>query len=526
MHTRHLSASDPVLVVGKRIDDIYSLDPAVAAEFTAGEIIHNLYDRLFSPPRDSSAERIGIAVHWRASDDLRSLTVTLRAGVRFHSGRQLGADDVVHSLTRAVMLGREPGVPLRTLGWHPGNVSEMVAATGPLTVVLRFPAPVSFDLARGCLSSRGASIVDRVEIASQARDGDWGSGWLASHSAGSGPFALRHCRPGDEVELARHDGYWHRPAGVRGVRYRHLPNPQTQLEHLLRGEIDVARDLTTSQLATLEHDAAYTLVRSTKRTLFYLALNQQVEPYTHPLVRAALRRLIDHHGIEQEILAGRFERNHAMWADDPPSRFPAERFRLDVEHARQLLAEASYPDGFVVYLNIIDAPDYIRIGESLMRTFARARITVRLTIASQAAESRLYQQRRHDAILIRWAPDFDDPHAAAMFFALNPDNGDDSAYRTAAWRCRWVDAGLNRAVLDAARRSDERERIAAYRRIDEVLAADSPFIFLFRQIDCAAVSTRFDGLTLGPLDDTASYAAVTAHPGWPTIAPETAGPDC
>ncbi|MGL5734107.1 MAG: ABC transporter substrate-binding protein, partial [Beijerinckiaceae bacterium] len=87
-----------VLVVAKNIDDIVSLDPGQAYEFTSGEVVVNMYDRLIQYNPDN-LEKLdpALAESWTVSPDGKTIVFKLRSGVKFSSGNPLRAEDVVFS---------------------------------------------------------------------------------------------------------------------------------------------------------------------------------------------------------------------------------------------------------------------------------------------------------------------------------------------------------------------------------------------------------------------------------------------
>ena len=94
----HAATPGNALVVAQNIDDIVSIDPAEAYEFTSGEYVTQTYDRLvqYDAP-DVKTLAPGLATAWTADDAARTITFTLRDGVKFTSGNPLRAEDVVYS---------------------------------------------------------------------------------------------------------------------------------------------------------------------------------------------------------------------------------------------------------------------------------------------------------------------------------------------------------------------------------------------------------------------------------------------
>ena len=133
-----------VLVVAQNIDDIVAIDPAQAYEFTSGELVTNVYDRLVQyDAADTTVLAAGLAESWEIDAEGKTITFTLRDGATFHSGNPVRPEDVVFSLSRVVKLNLTPAFILTQLGWTPENVDEMVTAGEGNTVTIRYAGDFS-----------------------------------------------------------------------------------------------------------------------------------------------------------------------------------------------------------------------------------------------------------------------------------------------------------------------------------------------------------------------------------------------
>src|SRR3546814_2240895 len=113
------------LVVAKNIDDIVSLDPAQAFEFSGGEVLNNVYENLVQyEAEDTTRLAGGIAESWTVSEDGRRFVFELRDGLTFQSGNPVRPDDVVFSLARVITLNKAPACILATLGWTPEKIGR------------------------------------------------------------------------------------------------------------------------------------------------------------------------------------------------------------------------------------------------------------------------------------------------------------------------------------------------------------------------------------------------------------------
>jgi peptide/nickel transport system substrate-binding protein len=97
------------IVIAKQIDDIITLDPAEVFEFSGGEVIANVYDRIMTYEAEDTEKLVpGVAESHSVSDDGRTITLKIRPGQEFHSGNPVTAEDVAFSIQRVIILNKTP----------------------------------------------------------------------------------------------------------------------------------------------------------------------------------------------------------------------------------------------------------------------------------------------------------------------------------------------------------------------------------------------------------------------------------
>ena len=230
-----------MLVVAQNIDDIISLDPAQAYEFTAGELLTNIYDRLVQyEAEDPTVLAAGLAESWEIDAANKTITFQLR-DAKFHSGNPVRGEDVIFSFERVVKLNLNPAFILTQLGWTPENIREMVTADGN-TVTVKYTGDFSPNFVMNVLAARPASVVDEVTVMANETNGDIGNAWLTSNSAGSGPFTLADYRPSELVRLEAAEGYFKEGPKIEQVVIRHVVEAATQQLLLEQGDVDMARE--------------------------------------------------------------------------------------------------------------------------------------------------------------------------------------------------------------------------------------------------------------------------------------------
>jgi len=163
---------------------------------------------------------------------------------------------------------------------------------------------------------------------------------------GSGPFEVKSFEPSQELVLVRNDEYWGEPAKLDTLTMRYIPEASARLTALENGEIQATWSVSPDQATTLEGKDGIE-VESVPGTKYWLAwFNNEREPFTDQRVRQALWHAIDLDEIVKTLLQGQGE---VMTAPIPPSVFgysEQEPYSYDPELAKQLLAEAGYPNGF------------------------------------------------------------------------------------------------------------------------------------------------------------------------------------
>ena len=150
------------VVIAKDIADIISMDPAESFEFTSGEILSNVYDRIMMfDPQNPDTLVGGVAESYEVSNNGRTFTFRVRDGQRFHSGNPVRPEDVEFSLERVIFLKKPPVFLLAEFGWNADNVAGLVTVVDEWHVRLTTTEVFSPGLVMNLLLTGCASVVDR-----------------------------------------------------------------------------------------------------------------------------------------------------------------------------------------------------------------------------------------------------------------------------------------------------------------------------------------------------------------------------
>ena len=501
---------DNIFVMAKDIGDVITLDPAEVFEFTAGEIVANVYDRLMMfEPEDPRELTGGVAESYAIQDDGETIVFRIRDGLRFHSGNPVRPEDVEFSLERVVKLNKTPAFIFTQFGWNAANVEDLVEIVDGSHVRITVTAGLSPGLVLNALSAGVASVIDKERVLAHETDGDLGQGWLRSHSAGSGAFWLGRWKANEFIALEANAEYRHGAPAMRRVFLRHVPEPSAQRLLLERGDVDMARNLTPDQIRALAGHAELAVDSYPKGAIVYLAANTSHPVLGNPAVVQALRHAIDYRGMADSFLAGQFSVHQAFWPAGLWASYTATPYELDIEKARSLLGRAELVP-FEVRIDTLTSSPFPQIAQSIQATFAEAGIDARIVMQDGKTLWPRYRARKHELIVARWSPDYMDPHSNADAFAHNPDNRPEAMLAgVLAWRNAWASEEINERTIEARDTQDLAAREAMYLELQKRLQTEGPYAIMFQQSEQVVRRRRVEGFMSGVNFDHVYYRNVT-----------------
>lgn len=324
------------------------------------EVSWNIYDRLITHKRiqledgsyayDYTTFEPELAESWEVADDNSSVTFQLRKDATFHDGRPVTAADVKWSLDRAVAAGGFPAIQMGASGM----VSpDQFVVIDDHTIRVDFPKPNKLVLAN--LAVPVAQIVNS-ELAKEhaTADDPYAMEWVGNNDAGGGAYMVDSWKPGNEIVFKRFDDWksGELPA-MEKVIVRQIASAGTRRALLERGDADLSFNLPPKDFAELVEGSDLKVIGTpVDAELLYLDMNVTMEPFDDPKVRKAIAYAIPYEDILNTGLHGRgkgmFGGPETVTTTDWPQPSP---YDLDLEKAKELLAEAGYPDGFETTLS-------------------------------------------------------------------------------------------------------------------------------------------------------------------------------
>ena len=510
----HAETPQDTLIEAIHLDDMISLDPAEMYELSTYEVNGNVYEGLVAINPHNTGEILHKAAEsWTVSDDGLTYTFKLRPSMKFQTGNAVTAADVVYSYQRLTALNKPPAFLIQDLGISPDNMKDTLKAVDDLTFRMTVDKPYAPSYVINVLCATNFAIVDsqllKSKEAKQA-DGtnDWGNGWLKTNSAGSGPFFIKQWKPNEIVTIEANSNYYGDKPKLKRVVWRHIAEESSQRLLLESGDIDIARNLEADQLDGLRQKGGFEYTGTAQNTNLYMGLNTKNQYLANPKVREAIRYLIDYDGLQKTALREGWIINQTFLPNGVMGFVDSRPFKLDIDKAKALLAEAGYPNGFPITVNVASTEQSrMDIAQSMQATFAKVGIQLKILASDQKTVITAYRARKHDMALLTWGIDYFDP-ATNMSFVVNLDNSDDAKSKPLAWRNGWMNPELNDKAAALKMERDADKRKAGYQAMIQEWQDISPFAMMYQQNWVAALLPKVKNFFIGPSNEMTQYLTV------------------
>ncbi len=490
------SGAANTLVYDSNIDDLITLDPAVAYEFSGVLIVHNVYENLVQfVGADLSDLKPGLAETWdvKEAGDNWEVTFHLRDGAKFASGNPITADDVVYSFQRVISLNKSPAFLFIDIAQL---TTDSIQAADAKTVVVTMPKTASPQAFLSILTFTIGGIVDSKEVKAHEADGDFGSNWLLDHSAGSGPYMVDHWEKGVEVLLNANPNYGGAPPLLSSVLVKHVPESANQEAELEAGDADVVQNLSPEQIAAVSGKEGVATTTGDSLLLFYVGMNVAVKPLDNAKVREALRTAVDYDGIINGLLSGNGKKVQTLVPAGLLGYNPDAPFQQDVDKAKALLKEAGQENGFSLEMLVPAGAGpggiaWADLAAKLQSDWDKIGVKVDIKQVAQADLLGSYRAQKGQLVLILWGPDFPDPDA-------NAGPWTDINAHSIAFRNSWDDP-IAEKTRAAALITDPAERTAAYEEITDYVLHNGPYIVLYQPTQLFGIRANVTGFAWNPM---------------------------
>src|SRR3954447_10500344 len=371
-------------------DALPNVDPYYNNLRTGVVMHHQAWDTLVYRNPDTFKLEPLLASQWKLPDPT-TIEFTLRPNVKFHDGSPLTADDVVYTLTVAA----DPNSKVST----PANYNwiDKAEKTGDLSVRVKLNRPTPAALEYFAL------VIPIYPKAYREKVGPEG---YAKAPIGAGPYKITKVEPGVSIDFERFEDYWAgspkgKPA-IKKLSVRFVPDATTEMTELLAGRADWIWNWNPDQFENVNKLPHLAAVRKESMRVGYLSLDAAGRTGAdNPITKLKVRQAI-WHAIDRATIADKLVTGGSPVPAGPcfPTPFGCDReiavaYDYDPAKAKQLLAEAGYPNGFDVELASYVLPQWgAAIQNYLQAVGIRAKLN-QLQVAAliqraKAGELRMY----------------------------------------------------------------------------------------------------------------------------------------
>jgi len=418
------------------------LNPFQATSADSRVVLFNLFEGLLKP--SPSGEIIpAVAEKYEVSEDFTLYVFTLR-DVYFHHGEKVTAEDVKYSIEQAI-----------EYKWTGMNAISSVEIIDEKTIQISLKEPDS-------------EFYYSMTTAIVPKDYDNQN----SSPIGTGPFKFESYTPQQELVLVKHEKYWNAELPkVDGLIFKIKSGVNTILLELKSGSLDAGRidSMSASQLDAEKFNIFYENANAVQM----LCLNNAVEPFNDVRVRRAISYV-----VSADEIIGLVHDGHAQRAGSPviPALASGYNSSLDtayaknITHAKELLAEAGYPDGFSMTITVPSSyQQHINTAQLIVNQLAEINIRAKIVQVDWPTWlSETYTNRQYETTVI--SVDGVTLSPRSYLFRYESSN----RFNFINYSNTEYDALFQKSLTT----NDEAERIAIYHRLQTMLSDDAASVFI------------------------------------------------
>ena len=466
--------------------DATTLDPHNTTDSQSDQVVWMVYNSLIR--FDEQMNLVGdLATAWSVSDDGRTWTFSLREGVRFHDGSRFSAESVKLSFERVI----DPAQNHKRLPLF--SMLESIDVIDEHTVAITTTYP--FGAFEPTMAHVSAVIVNPVVAAAAGAN----FGKTAAATSGTGPYRVATWRKDLELVLERNDDYFGEKGRTRRIVYRPIPEASARIVALETGDVDVITHIPPADLARLEASSTIDVVKKPSNGAQQFRFNHTKKPLDDPRVCQAISYAIDRKIIVDNLVPGlalpstsaltRIMRGYANLGEIPH----------DPVRARQLLAEAGYPDGFDI--TISTTPRYnqgVELAEVVAAQLADVGIRATIDVVEWSTMVQLWGGLKPEDnpqeifIMGAGASTGDADWGLRPIFMTAPTNENNYGY--------YSNAEFDEVIQAAMRETDQARRLELYRRAQEIVYLEDPgAVWLFDHYYIVAKRRTVSDVTVSPL---------------------------
>jgi peptide/nickel transport system substrate-binding protein len=466
------------IIVGTT-DKIRTLDPANCYDYFSSNILQNVLVGLVDYEVGTANLKPWLAEKWEISADGKVYTFYLRKDAVFEDGTPITAEVLKYSFDRVIKLNGDPAFLLSDIVEKTEVVDEYV-----FRVYLQYPFSAF-------LSVLGYTVAYPVNPKQYTIDDFYSLAPMAS-----GPYRIKEWIRDVRIVLEANPKYFGEKPKTKTIIINFYENASTLRLALETGEIDVAyRDLDPRDILELENDPRFVVYKGESPQIRYIVFNVKQTPFDDPNVRTGLAYAVDRDMIANEVFVGLVKPLYSMipmgmWSHE--DIFPMR----DLEKAKEVLAKSGYTKDNPLSIDLWYTPTHYGtteadvaqiIKESLEETGV---IKVNIKYAEWATYVDYFLNGTMGMFLLGWYPDYLDPDDYLWpFLSISGAKSLGSFYENPT---------VEELMIEARKSADVAERTEIYKKVQEILVKDKPYVPLWQGVAICIAKPEVKGIVLEP----------------------------
>lgn len=403
-----------------------------------------------------------LAVKWEQNDDT-TYTFYLRKDAKFHNGEPVTASDVIFTIERG------KGSPFTGPDYK--LISE-VSAPDDHTVVMKLAVPDAEWIYK--LTYHNFVILSKKAVTEDPNNGT---------AIGSGAYVLDEFELNDYITMHKFEDYWDAEnIKTERFKFRYIPENSARLVALQNGEIDFCMNPANSETSYIADDPNLELYQIDGTNTQYLAFNTQRPPFDNKKLRQAIAYAVNKEDIITVAMEGFATPAKTFWGPTSFGYYDGfEGYEYNVEKAKELLAEAGYPNG--LDMNIVCINVGAVASEVLQAQLKKIGINATITEMETAGIVSAHQSGEYDTT---WYGHSFNALANSVVKLYLSDSGDN--------RAKYNNPVTDEKIAQAAQLFDEAKRMELYKEVQEIAAEDVPYIPMYYRVISWGTVKGFEGV--------------------------------
>ncbi len=497
------------------------LDPHVVTGVPENKIIRALFEGLAVKNPYTLEPEPGVAERWDISEDGTLVTFHINPRARWSNGDPMSAHDYVWSWERALnpAMGNLYAYMLFPIvnaeAYAKGELSDFsavgVKAVDDLTLQVTLSAPTPYFIQ--LMDHYSTFAVHRATIEKFGKPTDRFTRWTrVENMVNNGPFNLKEWKLNRRISVEKSDTYWDRDnVELNGVVFYPTENVVSEERMFRVGQLHYTGTLPLEKIPVYEQMDDTPYIQAPYLGTYYFLLNTKRPPLDDVRVRWALSLAIDRDKLNQTVLQ---KSNVPAYSITPPGTLgykPPKLFDFEPDKARQLLADAGFPDGDGwpgIELIYNTSESHRKIAVALQQMW-KDELNIEVTIANQ--EWKVYldnvTQMEFDIARRGWIGDYVDPNNFLDLFLAGGGNNNTG----------FADPRYDEMILKLAPQAKDREeRYRIFHAAETMLMEQMPILPVYTYTSKHLIHPSVKGMPAN-LMDSLNLKYVSLDPDWETV---------